>query len=204
MLNRKVDAAAVKAKAARETAIETADSAGEEPPDLEPLAPEAMPKRVLARNADGPSTSKTQRHFTDSDRHLMQSGGAFLQAYNCQLAVDSDHQVIVSAGARNQPPDMQHLVPKLQRMVAIAGALPAVMTMTAGYCIEDNANCSADQGMDGSIATVRVLHGQPPPPKRGPLPMDADARTRMMGKIWSKIGAAIYAQWMAIVEPVNG
>ena len=28
----------------------------------------------------------------------MQSGGSYLQGYNCQLAVDSDHQVIVVVG----------------------------------------------------------------------------------------------------------
>jgi hypothetical protein len=29
----------------------------------------------------------------------MQSGGASMQGYNCQLAVDSDYQVIVAIGA---------------------------------------------------------------------------------------------------------
>jgi hypothetical protein len=32
----------------------------------------------------------------------MQSGGAYLQGYNCQLAVDIDHQVIVAIGVSNQ------------------------------------------------------------------------------------------------------
>ena len=50
---------------------------------------------ALARKADGRSTKKTQRNFTDPDSHLMQSSGSYLQGYNCQLAVDSDHQVIV-------------------------------------------------------------------------------------------------------------
>jgi hypothetical protein len=50
----------------------------------------------------------------------------------------------------------------------------------------------------------RLPHGQPPPPKRGPLPRDADAKTRMARKLRSKKGSAIYAQRKAIVEPVNG
>lgn len=54
------------------------------------------------------------------------------------------------------------------------------------------------------IATGRLPHGQPRPPKRGPLPRDADARTRMARKLRSKQGSAIYAQRKAIVEPVNG
>ena len=63
---------------------------------------------------------------------------------------------------------------------------------------------SADQGIDAYIATGRLPHGKPPPPKRGPLPKDADEKTRMARKLRSKQGFAIYAQRKAIVEPVNG
>lgn len=203
-LNRKAETAEAKANAAREKAIEVAKQAGLEPPDLEPLAVEAMPRRGLARKADGAPTRKTQRNFTDPDSHLMQSGGSYLQGYNCQVAVDSDHQVIVAVGVSNQPPDVEHLEPMLQRITATAGALLEVMTMDAGYWSEGNAKCCSDQGIDAYIATGRLPHGQPPPPKRGPLPRDADARTRMARKLRSKQGSAIYAQRKAIVEPVNG
>lgn len=94
-LSRKAEAAAAKAKAAREKANEAAEDTGLQPPDLEPLACDAMPRRGLATKADGTPTRKTQRNFTDPDSHLMQSGGTYLQGYNCQLAVDSDHKVIV-------------------------------------------------------------------------------------------------------------
>jgi hypothetical protein len=57
----------------------------------------------------------------------MQSGGSYLQGCNCQLAVDSDHQVIVAVGVSNQPPDVEHLEPMLQGIAASAGALPEVM-----------------------------------------------------------------------------
>jgi membrane protein involved in colicin uptake len=90
-VNKKAEAAAAKAKAAREKAIEAAERAGLEPPDLEPLAADAMPRRGLARKADGTPTKKSQRNFTAPDSHLMQSGGTYLQGYNCQVAVDSGH-----------------------------------------------------------------------------------------------------------------
>ena len=134
-----------------------------------------MPRRGLARKADGTPTRKTQRNFTDPDSHLMQSGGTYLQGYNCQLAVDSDHQVIVAVGVSNQPPDVEHLEPMLQRIAATAGALPEVMTLDAGYWSEDNAGRCENLGIDAYIATVRLPHGQPPPPQRGPLPRNADA-----------------------------
>lgn len=63
-LNKKAEMSEVKARAAREKAIKAAESAGVEPPDLEPLAVEAMPRRGLARKADGTPTKKTQRNFT--------------------------------------------------------------------------------------------------------------------------------------------
>jgi len=140
-LRKKAEAAEVKARAAREQAIEADKNAGLEPPDLEPLAADAMPLRGLARKADGTRTRKTQRNhrfaegftYTDPYSHLMQSGGFYLQGYNCQLAVDSGHQVIVAVGVRNQPPDAEHLEPMLQRITASAGALPQVMTMDVGY-----------------------------------------------------------------------
>jgi hypothetical protein len=50
-----------------------------------------MPRRGLARKADGTPTKKSQRNFTAPDSHLMQSGGTYLQGYNCQVAVDSGH-----------------------------------------------------------------------------------------------------------------
>ena len=153
-----------------------------------------MPRRGLARKADGTPTTKAQRNFTDPDSHLMQSGGSYLQGYNCQLAVDADHQVIVAVGVSNQPPDVEHLDPMLERIAASAGALPDVMTLDAGYWSEDNAKACTDQGIVTYIATGRLPHGKPPPPKRGPLPKDADERTRMARKLRSKKGSAIYAQ----------
>ena len=157
--------ARAKATAARDNAIETAEHAGREPPDLEQLAADAMPIRGLARKADGTPTTKTQRNFTDPESHLMQFGGTYLQAYNCQLAVDSDHQVIVAVGVSNQPPDVEHLEPMLERITVSAGALPDMMTMDAGYWSEDNAKACADQGINAYIATGRLPHGQPPPPR---------------------------------------
>jgi len=203
-LNKRAEAAAAKARAAREKAIETAKEAGLDPPDLEPLAAEAMPCRGLSRKANGTPTPKTQRNFTDADSHLMKSDGHYIQGYNCQLAVDSDHQVIVATGVSNQAPDVEHLEPMLQRIAATAGALPEVMTTDAGYWSEANAELCAQQGIDAYIATGRLPHGQPLPPKRGPMPKDADAKARMARKIRSKAGSAIYAQRKAIVEPVNG
>ncbi len=88
----KTETAGSEPKAALEKANEAVDDTGMEPPDLEPLAEDAMPMRGLAKKADGSPKAKTQRNFTDANGHLMSSGGAFLQGYNGQLAVDSDQR----------------------------------------------------------------------------------------------------------------
>lgn len=142
-LNKRAEAASAKAKAAREKAISGVKDTDLEPPDLKPLAAEGMPSRGLVRKADGTPTRKTQRNLTDADSHLMKSDGNYIQGYNCQLAVDSDHQVIVAVGMSNQPPDVEHLEPMLQCIAAMAGVVPDVMTMDAGYWSEDNAKVVA-------------------------------------------------------------
>jgi hypothetical protein len=181
-----------------------AKEAGLGPPNLETLTAEAMPRRGLARKADGTPTSKTQRNFTDVDSHLMKSEGHYIQGYNCQLAVDSDHQVIVATGVSNQAPDVEHLEPMVQHIAVTADALPDVMTADAGYWSQDNADLCAGQGIDAYVATGRLPHGQPLPPKRGPMPRNADAKSRMARKLRSKTGSAIDDQRKAIMEPVNG
>ena len=118
--------------------------------------------------------------------------------------MDSDYQVIVAVGLSNQPPDVEHLEPMLKRITATPGALHTVMTMDAGYWSQDNANVCSDLGIDACIATGWLPHGQPLPPKVGAFPRDADPRSRMVRKLRSKQGSAIYAQRQAIVEPVNG
>lgn len=158
----------------------------------------------MARPPRRPSGTTATRAcgYTDADSHLMQSGGSYLQGYNCQLAVDSGHQVIVAVGVSNQPPDVEHLDPMLQRIATTAGALPEVMTLDAGYWSEDNTKACTDQGIDAynrcaeakGYATGRLPHGQPPPPQRGPLARDADAKTRMARKLRSQKGSKIYAQ----------
>jgi len=127
-LSKRAEAPAAKARAGREKAEEAVKAAGLEAPDLEPLEAKEMPRRGLSRKANGSPTAKTQLNFTDPDSHLMMSDGHYLQGYNCKVAVDSDHLVIVAVCVSNQAPDVEHPEPMLQRIAATAGALPDVIT----------------------------------------------------------------------------
>jgi transposase len=203
-LRKKADKARQTAEAARDLAIEKAQEAGQEPPDLDPLPANAMPRRGLAHKADGSPTAKAQRNFTDSDSHIMQSDGDWIQGYNCQAAVDGDHQVIVAIGVSNQPPDVEHFEPMLERTITNTGQAPKTFIADAGYWSEANAKACAAQGVDPHIATGRQKHGQPPPPIRGPLPKNTDEKGKMARKLRKKKGREIYAKRKTIVEPVFG
>jgi hypothetical protein len=61
--------------------------------------------------------------------------------------------------------DSDHLEPMLHRIDVTAGALPHALTTDAGYWSEDKEKACAEQGIDAYIATGRLPHGQPLPPK---------------------------------------
>ena len=116
--------------------------------NLEPLVCDGMPRQTLAWKADGTQTRETHRNFTDPDSDLMQSFVSYLQSYNFQVAVDSDHLVIVAVGLSSQPPDVEHLEHMLKRITATVGARPDVKKMEAGYWTEDNVKGCSVQDID--------------------------------------------------------
>ena len=203
-LRKKADRSREKAETAKNLAIEKAREAGLEPEGLEPQAADAMPHRGLAHRANGSPKPSAQRNFTDPDSHIMKSDGNLLQGYNCQAAVDGDHQVIVAMGVSNQPPDVEHLVPMLERTIANTAQVPKTLIADTGYWSEDNVSACEQRGVDPHIATGRQKHGQPPPPIHGPIPKGLDAKGKMARKLRKKAGREIYAKRKTIVEPVFG
>ena len=202
---RRARAARGRAELARRLAIEKAQAAGLSTPDpLSGVDPLAMPSRNLPTHAAGEPKANAQRNFTDPDSHILKGGDGWIQGYNCQAAVDGDHQVIVAVGVSNQAADQQHFIPMLERIVANTGQLPETMITDAGFCSTENIERSEQRGLDAYISTSRQEHGKRPRPSRGPAPRDLDARGRMDRKIRSKAGQAIYALRKTIVEPVFG
>ena len=203
-LRKKANRSRQKAESAKDLAIEKAREAGHEPEGLEPQEADAMPQRGLAHRADGSPKASAQRNFTDPDSHIMKSDGNLLQGYNCQAAVDGDHQVIVAMGVSNQPPDVEHLEPMLERTIANTGACPETFIADAGYWSEANVSACEERGADPHISTGRQKHGQPPPAICGPIPKGLDAKGKMARKLRKKEGREIYAKRKTIVEPVFG
>jgi transposase len=202
---RRAKAARGRAELARKLAIEKAQASGLSTPD--PLSsddPVAMPSRNLPTTAAGDPKANAQRNFTDPDSHILKGGDGWIQGYNCQAAVDGDHQIIVAVGVSNQASDQHHFVPMLERTVANTGQLPERLIADAGYCSTANIEASEQRGLDAYLSTSRQEHGKRPRPSRGPAPRDLDARGRMDRKLRSKAGQAIYALRKIIAEPVFG
>ena len=202
---RRAKAARGRAELARGLAIEKAQAAGLSTPDpLTSVDPLAMPSRNLPTTAAGDPKANAQRNFTDPDSHILKGGDGWIQGYNCQAAVDGDHQIIVAVGVSNQASDQHHFVPMLERIVANTGQLPGKMIADAGYCSTSKIEASEQRGLDAYLSTSRQSHGKRPRPSRGPAPRDLDARGRMDRKLRSKAGQAIYALRKIIAEPVFG
>jgi len=117
---RRAKAARGRAELASKLAIDKAQAAGLSTPDpLIRVDPLAMPSRNLPTTAAGDPKGNAQRNhrfaegfaYTDPDSHILKGGDGWIQGYNCQAAVDGDHQIIVAVGVSNQASDQHHFVP---------------------------------------------------------------------------------------------
>jgi hypothetical protein len=57
----------------------------------------------------------------------------FVQAYNAQIAVDSQAQIIVAAELTQHPIDRQQLLPMVKSLLSTAQGTPTTITADAGY-----------------------------------------------------------------------
>ena len=162
---------------------------------------------------------KTQRNFTDPDSRIMRSGmGEWVQGYNGQAAVDSDHQVIVACDLTNQGDDTPHFQPLFAQVLHNTGDTPVEISADAGYFSAAN------------VEAVLATSCQPllPPDRMGLHGMDAQTAARINKALdraadpehpcseeisladWMRIvlstdeGANAYALRKITVEPVFG
>jgi len=78
--------------------------------------------------------------------------GAFVQAYNGQIAVDDAHQIIVAAALSNQGPDAQYFEPMLRRVVENCQSAPDTVTADSGYFSVNNVRSADHLGSEAFIA----------------------------------------------------
>jgi len=80
--------------------------------------------RRVATTPTGKPRPEAQRNFTDPDSRIIKRGTAYLQGYDCQIAVDGVAQDILAEAVTNQAPDQEHLVPMMERVRHNSGRSP--------------------------------------------------------------------------------
>jgi hypothetical protein len=148
---------------------------------------------------------RAQRNFTDPESRIQKTPDGFIQGYTAVLAVDQEAQVIVSQHVTPSAPEVNELLPAVDRIRMVLRRKPQQVVADAGYWSESNLEGLAKRGIDGYVARHRSKHNDPPPaPPRGRIPKKMSVAERMQRKLRTQRGRAVYAQRKAIVEPVNG
>ena len=111
----------------------------------------------------GKPPADAQRNFTDPDSKIMRRGKDYVQAYNCQAAVDAKAQVIVSRDVVTTAVDQSQLVPLLDQLRANLGRQAREVSADAGYCNESNLRDLSRRRIRGYVATGRHRHGTSAP-----------------------------------------
>jgi len=149
---------------------------------------------------------KAQRNFTDPESRIMLDGATkgFIQAYNAQIVVDGEAQIIVATGVTQQANDKQQFVPMLKQVERNLGVLPEKVSVDSGYFSEANVTDPALDGVELFVPPSRQKHHARSEPTSGPSPEDATPAEKMRHALNTPEGRDIYRMRKAIVEPVFG
>ena len=166
----------------------------------------ALEAEAKAKGKDEPE-AKAQRNFTDPDSRIMVSSDkAFIQAYNCQAAVEADSQVILLAQVSQTAPDQGQLVPLVEQVTLEQEQAPKRVSADAGYWKESDIDLLEVNDIEPFVAPKRIKHSewrqmQAP---RGRIPKDLSRKDRMLRKLCTKRGRAEYRKRETSAEPVFG
>lgn len=157
--------------------------------------------------ADVKPKPKDQINFTDPDSRIMLDGATkgFEQAYNGQIVVDVNSQIIVATGITQETNDKKQLVPMLTAVQNSFDRLPDKALADAGYFSEANVTAPALEFVGLLIPPDRQQHGrQKPPPILGRPAKNLSVADRMRRKLRTKRGRKEYALRKSSVEPAIG
>ena len=116
-------------------------------------AKQALEEREEQLNPGKAIDDKKQISFADTEARIMGKNGSFDYAYNAQISVDADLQIIVGQHISQNANDKQEVEPALQTLQDTTGRLPEKLSADNGYWSGDNLQALADSGTDAYIAT---------------------------------------------------
>ncbi len=161
--------------------------------------PRKKPEDVKPKSSD-------QINFTDPESRIMVSDGAFVQAFNAQIAVDAESHIVLAAQVGNDSPDVNYLPSILDEVTANTGEMPKVVTADAGYYSKKNVEHVTSLGAEALIPPDKIRRkawrAQQAP--RGRIPKNLSKQDRMRRRLATKEGKRLYLQRQSSVEPVFG
>jgi transposase len=148
--------------------------------------------------ATGEPKAKAERNFTDPESRKMKGREGFVQGYNCQAAVDTEHQIIVAQYVTNKGNDFQELKPLLDAIKGETKRQAREISADAGYNSEDNLRELKRRRVRGYVANRYTA-----PLAKLPRKMGVHAR-----QMWQRIkrGGKRSRYWLRCqtAEPVFG
>jgi transposase len=147
----------------------------------------------------GVPEDRAQDNFTDPESRIMKSSKGYLQAYNAQIGVEEDSQLIVGAEVTACAADNDELLGMVNQAELLAGERPKRVLADAGYRSEDAFVELEKRTIDGYVSLGREGKKAGSPPDESLC-----ASRRMLEKLSSEDGKKIYRRRKAIVEPVFG
>jgi len=116
-------------------------------------AKQALEQREEQLNPGKSIDAKKQISFADTDARIMGKNGSFDYAYNAQISVDADLQIIVAQHVSQNANDKQEVEPALQALQESTGQLPEKLSADNGYWSGDNLQALEQSSIDAYIAT---------------------------------------------------
>jgi transposase len=141
-------------------------------------------------------------NVTDPDSKTVKVPKGFIQGYNAQAAVNA-RQIVIAAELTNDSPDFGLLQPLVEAALAELdaigeAALPGVVLADAGYWHHEQMDNLAARGLQVLVAPDA---GHRNTPRRG---RDKGRFAFMRSVLQSELGAGLYGQRKALIEPVFG
>jgi transposase len=140
--------AALEAEAKAEAEKKRAERDDDETPRRGGSPPRTTPK------------DKAQRNFTDPESRIMKGPDGYVQAYNCQVAVDAQSHVIVAERVSDNAADQIQLKPMVAQIKTNTGRQAKELSADAGYCTEGNLKELSRRHIRGYVATGRRKHDE--------------------------------------------
>jgi transposase len=149
---------------------------------------------------------EAQLNLTDAESRIMPSHEGFIQGYNAQAAVDTASMLIVAADLSQRPTDRRLLKPMLRKLSTLPLGTIREVIADAGYFSELNVELCNESGITPYIVPKRNRHywglrhwkiAKAPGPR-------ASSLTKMLHRLRTPAGRAIYALRKHTVEPVFG